>query len=416
MLIENLSTYLGDGLDAESLFTKHSFALGQEVEELMQVLFDRRSVTKKDIRECGLDKLIQKHTGLKCKLIGENEGSPNAYAMFPHLTVDHVAHLEKEQKEMLRDYFEVKAPKKPVFGWVDIKNGRIGGDFLKIDHIIGLDVGFFSRDRNFTAAEITAIILHEVGHLFYWYAALSWSMSSNYYMEFLAKRVFNQQDPKERILIATTGQLRNGDLKEIDEIANASSLDQIRLVMFNNNLEATNSALGINVYDHRGWEFLADKYAARAGYGAPLASGLRKMYKEFGEQPSSVLENIFQAVAVTFCAILMAPLVLLLLNIFNFQENIYDDNKKRLEIIRKQLIELMGEAVDPADRKMLLKQIDQVGTLIKDMPDDSRTVFEFLQGQFGPTGRKLQRSLTTQKLLEHFANSELRVAAERLKQ
>lgn len=416
MLIENLSKHLGDGLDAEGMFWNAAFDLGKEIEEEMQRMLDMRRVKRADIRASKLPKLIEKHVGIKCRWLGENEGEANAYALRPTMTNDHVAYLEDYMKNFMREVNEgADYPKKPVYGWVDLKNGRIGGMFSEFEHTCGLDVAFF--DDGYTARQITAIILHEIGHLFYFYAALSWRLSTNYYMDFVAKKVFGLQKEEERILYLTRAQLENNDIKDIDEIAKSKSLEQIQVILFKNNLESTNSALGINVYDHRGWEFLADKYATRAGYGADLGQSLEKMYRDFKakEDIKTEWQKYFETVLAVWVIVMFSPLIVFGLLTANLQEEIYDSPKRRIEVIRKQIIEMLKEAPDKKTRDFAMGQINRLDKVLATHPEDKMPALVFLQAHFGMFGgRKRHRSLTTQKLLEHFANSELRVAAERL--
>ncbi|CAH0448060.1 hypothetical protein SM033_00236 [Vibrio phage vB_VpaM_sm033] len=416
MNVFDFDNILGDGLDQESMLKfKHS-NLGPELEKEINLLRTRSTVRKKDVENSELAKIVFDHTGIRNK-VKAMAGEYNAYAMFPTLSADHVFYDTYDNKQMVKDYFRVKSPEEAVVGWVDVKAGRIGGYFSEIMHEQGIGLEFFNNSQ-FDTKEIVAIMLHEIGHLFYYYHKLSFMRSANYYMDHLAKELDEIKDPEKRIAYATKKQLKKGDVKSLKEISQAKDKSQITIILHNDILEEAGSDLGINNYDTRGWEYLADRYANSMGYGDYVVSGLDRMYQIYGIRNTSKWVNaIIQTFVLIILTVYTAGVVpLLLLTLVDHQRPVYDDPKKRFEVIRKDMIgQLRLLPIDDKEKPKIIRRIQNIDEVLNRMEPDTMDVFQFLQSHFGPRGRKVYRHTTVQKTLEHFANSELRLRAERLR-
>lgn len=416
MSIFNFGSLMDDGLDQESMLSFLRSKLGPRIEAEISALRERSKVRLKDIDRSDLVKIVFEETGIRSKIKGIS-GEYNAFAMFPTLSADHVFYDTYDNKEVVRDYFNIKKPEEARIGWVNIKAGRIGGYFSEIMHEMGIGQEFFN-DSRFTDAEITGIMLHEIGHLFYYYHKLTFVRSTNYYMDHLAKEASEIKDPEQRIAFLTKKQLKRGDLKSMSEYKNAQNKEQIMIIMHSDLLEEAGSDLGINNYDTRGWEYLADRYANSQGYGDSVASGLNKMYDIYGMQKNTprwahILTQTITLLALTVFTYGIAPLIIL--GLIDTLRPVYDDPRKRFEVIRKDMIgQLRLLEMDPKEKAKIIKKIDNMDDILKDYGPDMMGVFEFLQATFGPSGRKRYRHMNVQKTLEHFANSELRLRAERL--
>lgn len=403
-----------DELDAESIGYQRNSQFGVELEAEINRLRNLKVKTAREWRESNLAAIIKKYTRLKAKLVLD-EGE-NAWAMIPSMTAESGAALTKEYKEMLAQHGFNKKPEKPVIGTVDIKRGIVGGDFEKYSHTIGMGAGFLNN-KLFTDAEITGILLHEIGHVMYYYFYLAYSMSTNYYLDYVCKHAITIPREEERIAYLTKAQLRSGDLEHIEEAARQKNLDQMRIIVHTDLFEDTSSMLGNSAYDHRGWEFLADNFATAHGYGTGVASGLRKVYELYGVMPqtsSRLAGLLFFVIAGFATAGLLFLFGAVLLATCDLQHETYDTLRKRFEAIRKNLIGHLREA-PPEDRKAIIRQINIMEDNLDGVEEETPNVLVWMQQTFGPSGREKYRNTQVQQHLEHFANSEARLLAERFK-
>lgn len=412
---EEMGSYFGDGFDTESLWSKSE--LGPRLEAELKRMRANGRIGKKDLVRSDFIKIVKEETGITARFKYQSgDNNMDLWVMTPVMDANHVFLGARGQSVNYQEYVGVKGPEEAKLGFVDFKNGRIGGWFSEIMHDIGVGEWFMNDHKTFTAGELVGGILHELGHVFYFYAMLDYAMSTNYYMDFLAKEAFMQPTPEKRVAFLTEKQLRKGDLKRLDEAKTATTQDQLSIVLFKEATDNAKSQLGLPAYDMRGWEFLADRFAIQQGYGNQVSSFIYKIEDWVGDL-NQLSNNRWLSVLVTVLCILASliyfPVTLLVLASFDLQFDIYDKTKQRHKVIRKGIIQNL-KYVDEKDKKEILRQVDEMDKRLLKYGEDQRGLWEFLQATFGPTGRKKYRSITTQKLLEHFANSELRVAAERL--
>ena len=122
---------------------------------------------------------------------------------------------------------------------------------------------------------------------------------------------------------------------------------------------------------------------------------------------------LINIVLIAFSAGFFAVLILLILMLTDQHQEMYDNPRKRFEVLRKDLIARLKGVSDPVAKKRILDNLDEMQGVISLYGKEFR-LYAFLQGTFGPVGRGRYRHKTSQQLLEEFANSELNVAAARL--
>jgi hypothetical protein len=407
----------GDDLDAENIDWQKNNPLGPELEAELENLRGAGRVRLKDVKDSRINDIIFKHTGIKSVTVGMPDDY-NAYAMWPSLTSDHPFLEDQGTKGLHRQHVSGGKPKAPFVGGVNTKMGRLTGDFSKIHHEMGIGMPFLN-DKRFDVKEIVAIMLHEIGHLFTYYSHLLQILTTNYHMKETVERAFEIKDEEQRIAFCTKAQLKRGELSSMDEIGKAKSKEQLQVIFFNDILKDSNSELGSDLYSHRGWEYLADRFATRHGYGDQIVSGLARMYDIYGVVNPADTWGYRIVQFVFFAFLTMAyGLSLLILALTDQQQKVYDDPKKRFQVVRKGVIENMKATnASKEDIREMLRQINRIDEIVNKMEDDLPSSFEWLQRTFGfIRGREQYRNITTQQLLEHFANSEFRVQAERFNQ
>lgn len=392
--------------------------------------FREGPATTKALRACGLQEAIKECSGLTTEL--EIVSEMNAAVLFPKSLRNHPFF-----EEYMREYVSTGHERKDVkqigkfSAGVDLRTGKVHGTIADHKHEIMIGLPIIGKGSGFSTRSVAAIIMHEVGHLFTFYEYANRVSSTNFLLTDIVDRVIKEPDTRQKMLIikeATQEGLLRGGEKALLE---AKTMDQARVVAYNTEVNRSRSDLGIDIYDIRAWEQLADQYASRFGLGRDLIAGLNKMEKDYGYEKvvtwSQVASQcVFIVIGSAFSVLALTTLwtawlgALFLLGIGlafcgEAQARVYDDPRKRFEVIRKEMIARLKTAPTKEIRKATIADIDAVDLIIADYQDGYGAI-EFIQQRFYPSGRKTYRSIQSQQLLEDFANSELLLAASRLEQ
>lgn len=408
-----------DGLDAEAISHQFSSNLGPRLEELFKDLFatydKNSSVMKRKLK--GFEEIFMDECGILVN-VSEDREHFGHFVIRPLLNENHIFNTDEFQKIMVKDMNRDMHTKVKVFkGDVDLKNAKLSGDFSKIEHEMNLSIEQMVYDK-FGVKEAVAVTLHELGHLFTYYEYLMFATSANYLMQNFAEELFEIKDEKTRLRLCHETNFNGMKIINTELVANAQSEDAMKVVLFSDIIEQNKSNLGINLHDMVGYERLSDQFVTRMGYGRYLVTGLDKLEDSWngGVSKKNHVTPWPVLVIVTLTSPFWAPAFLalsgLLLAVIDFQAKTYDDPKKRLQLVKKEMIG-RAKIAEGNEKKEILDSLKIVESIINEY-DDKQGAFEWLQSRFGPSGRGAYRSITTQKLLEEFANSDLHLAAMRL--
>lgn len=429
------------GMEAIDFQPKKEF--GMAIEEELERLLGSGRVTKKAIAESNLAKIIEDFTGMPVKMVGET--GYDAYMNFENVMNKNHPLIEGFIREFLTDSSTLVdyGKMKHQLITVDLRRGYIHNLRDDVKHIIGLGTGFFEKRSNINMKEVTAIMLHEIGHWFSYYEFLSRQLSTNAVMLDVTQRIMRIDDPQKRILAVSELRKEGIDNKALDELDNVASEKEAMVLILSEEVKQARSELGIDIYDITQWEKLADQYCARWGYGRYVVTGLDKLYAETGTGTRAgaivnlVTSTIFAlslvsgafantAVAITSLitgsfgvaavAALYAILAIGLLGLLGDPGWIYDDNKVRFDNVKKQLIARLKETDDKKEVRVLLNDIQAIEDIAnRTFNDDDFNMFKLIGRRLGViNNRRNWRALESQRIMEYFANSELNIAAARL--
>lgn len=227
--------------------------------------------------------VIKKYTGINVVISAEYK----CFAMMPpdlnknHTLIDNIHRRFYENKEL-------KKQKGTIEALVDIKNFRIGGAFQDVKVELFLDPAMMwgtglSHHIALTPAEVSAVILHEVGHMFSYFALAAHTYSINLPMLGTLNRIANTPDTEKVEIILKEWNDSDNTLTKVDvkELANKDK-QVIVTALVSNQVKDTKTLMKQREYEEVNAEHLADKFAVRCGAGAEVTTALNKIFTIYG--------------------------------------------------------------------------------------------------------------------------------------
>lgn len=410
----------------EAIDFQYNALFFRELTAKIQAIRDSGDYSDEELKKSGIDALIKEHTGISCTVKVDKEfRGYNAYVYPPQLDKNHplLNYWRRHVGGSADGLAAIKAAGKAVEGLVDLKRGRVAGVFANIPIRIYITIDLLRDSYNrFTASEVAAILLHEIGHVFTYFEFIVMTLTTNHALEAVSRALLSTHDKeyKVRIVKEASKQL-NAPLDDPEALAESTNATVIHTVILESKLRGMRSSLGSDIYDQRSWEYLADQYATRHGAGRELATALDKISRIYGD-PSvlpSTLHVIIEAYKVVVfigmsLTLFLLPVVILLM--INPLVGDYDRHGERLTRIRQQLVEaLKNRRLSKIYRDQLLEDIKAIDQLLAKVKDKS-TLLEAIWKYLVPAGRKQWKQTVIQKELEELAANDLFVAAARLQQ
>ena len=326
--------------------------------------------------------------------------------------------LSKDEKDHFSklDKFPFKS------GYIDQKNMRIGGDFLDLKRLKLSFSPVFLDEMDFTVPQMTAILLHEIGHILMELSSLvTFREGSSILRESLSKKtngsmeklVFNM----ERNTNVFSGNI-DGNLSTMKD--NKMLPFKLIEIIAKTYLNDIPGAIDGDLDKER----MADNIAVKCGYGTELFYALDKLTTMRGNEVSTTGElikkrlKIYVTTIVTVAAIAFAYLTLnvilacslygfALLVIWGRSEDRHLANRDlnfRLETIYLNVINKLKNSKDKKEHKVLM------GDLIKMRKTLNK---HFKNRNFIPTDTMNKQDKNIRNL-ELLANNELFVQSVRL--
>lgn len=336
---------------------------------------------------------------------------------------------DREQNKIIRQINEKT-------GTVNLQTAKLTGIFSEYEHPLYINFVALVKMYDMTAAEITAVMLHELGHGFYccYYSA--------------------RMDQTNQVLASIWRNLtgtEHGDLeyiyKELKDITPDVKKEEIDRVLNGNRVVAGAAWFKIAVqivksqmlndkYDETGFEQRADNFAARFGYGKPLVLSLDKLFHGSPEKSTAILTfvQILNAaftlgmIAMIFL-VLIPPLAItgiyfaflswfiLLLNKEDNQSYTYDKLKQRYVRLRQDLIDQLKNTKLHRDKvKELLDGVYAMDESIKETRNVNLFSNRLANLLWRAGAKKILTSVEDQQLMEALASNDLFLRAAELQQ
>lgn len=227
--------------------------------------------------------VIKKHTGINVVISAEYK----CFAMMPpdlnknHTLIDSIFRQYYDNKEL-------KKQKGTIEAFVDIKNFKIGGAFKDVKVELFLDPAMMWDTSHayrvaLTPAEVSAVILHEVGHMFSYFALAAHTYSINLPMLGTLNRIANTPDTEKVEIILKEWNDSDNTLTKVDVKELAGKDKQVIVTaLVSNQVKDTKTLMKQREYEEVNAEHLADKFAVRCGAGAEITTALNKMFVVYG--------------------------------------------------------------------------------------------------------------------------------------
>ena len=410
--------------------------LGEGIEEVLTSLRSYNRVTQATVISSKLAEVIKTHTGLTFNFIIED--MINMYVYPPDINKNNVM-LNQAERWIYENIDGERLLKSQSFinGVVDLKNGKVTGDFTKLNLTMGIGEPFLYKYSEFTIQESTAIILHEIGHAFVYLEMLTRLMKSNYIMLESSKRLMKAETKEQRLKILN--EVESGldiKIKDKNDLAETKKkADVYQTVILQEDIVYSESNYGFNIYDTRAFEQLADNFAARHGYQRALATGLDRMYSMFGDRaymhPAwNLVLNIVQFLSYVCVAaeivIMIASgtlaaitgiiygftWIMLLIGIGNPLKYDYDPLEYRVIKLRQQVNDALKDRTLPIhQQKKLIDDAKVIDDVLSKMYLDNVTFYDWLWKTLNPFQWKNVKEVNLQYKLEEMLNNSMYSAA-----
>ncbi len=335
-------------------------------------------------------------------------------------------------------------------GYIDLKNSVVSGIFSTYKHTLYMNIYNNVKVELFTPGEMTAIMLHELGHAFTWYEYSDRLESTNQVMQ----TILSELSKKEKNLTYIYRELEGSfklSKEEIDDIVNTPSGIILGYKIFNVMIKEYTSQLPVDKYNETSSEQLADQFANRFGYGRELVCALDKLAKKhpgttFGRVISTVTIGVLLTVAVTsfltfilvtlfsaspmlgllfgigvgianiptaIAAIIFGSIVgivfLIIAKIFNITGHMtYDQGVERYKRIRNDLISLLKvQGLHLEDKQSIINDVNNIDNIIKNPSIKPGLVDSIIEGATNLFRKEAVNDIKIQRLLEELASNDL---------
>lgn len=407
----------------------HQFdsTFGKELEAEFQKFRSKIQVTKKDLRESNISKLIYDNVGITTELSVTPEF--NAWVCVPDLDRNNVI-LQEWRREWFRnkDAEDLLITRPEINGIVNFKTAKVSGDYSKLN--IGITVGdvFLNKYSPISVPEAVAILMHELGHVFVYFEMLARLTKTNYVMTESIKQLITSTTKEQRILILKeTEKALDVKIDKKEKVAQGQhSTELYATIILTAEIKQAKNQLGVNIYNSRAFEQLADNFATRQGYGRAVATGLDKLNRtDFNKATISPVTNLVLNICTCIkkvfwiggllsvggpggiiCGSLLFLLNLLVLTT-NPLDTTYDTPKVRALKIKHQITDALKSPNIPENLKIKYLEDYKVVDEIVNNYNYNKGIWETFYPIFLSNGKRDKTEIQINEELETLLNNDL---------
>jgi hypothetical protein len=397
----------------------------------------------KELRE-ELSAVINSRLNIKVEIITNQYLAatiPNVYVPHNPVIRDDIRFIYETWTEIGGQELITKLKNKTVVGSVDTKNARVSGWFSQQECPVFIDFyTLFSRHKQ-TVPEVTAIILHELGHVMKGIIFCANINSTNQVLGDIARNISGSGHGDVKYVYSKIKSIYPEATMEIAEGLCSGNRVVMNVSAYRTFVGATKTLMNNSTYDRTTYEAMSDQFATRFGYGLSLITALEKFEGRYSEYEASVdmyesvksalLFTCFTSLACFALVMVPAPAArifgLLIGTMFSFLTKIlidtqrpstkdmtYDNIRDRYMRIRNQIVELIKDPELSTDVKSsLLNEISAIDIIIEDKKV-FRSSLERLAAAVIPSDRKAVVSIQQQREIEDMIANDIFVSAQRL--
>ena len=404
-------------VSVEQINVNHKSKLATEVYSRVKKAYADKDNNTLSVKEflADIQEIIRRNTKIKVSL-GLRQDSFNFSAAMVNIAGNHSS---VNKNPVVRTPLFQKDPLvlKYIKGSVDLTKVQVEGTFTEIPAYLIIGDGamdFWDDD------EFTAMILHEVGHLFWAFATIGDYVWMSYYLQEGVEVMLGTRADKYSVKGMTLKQLTdNVDKETAQEIKKDPSVTTVRKAI-------------IELYTDtgRGWissvsdanslkrdEQLADWFASRLGFGLPLARAVTRISSTQKSRRIEWLRSVAVIPTLLIPGINIATISWVSYQFMRHSDisSSYDNPVERARKMRRDTISQLTYVKDPKRKKQLLDDIEAFDKLMKPLYEMPVTV-EIVGMLLSPKRRRNQQHLRLERQLETFLNNDLFVTHSKLQQ
>ena len=293
-------------------------------------------------------------------------------------------------------------------------------------------------NQKLTVQEITAVLLHELGHGFYACEYSNRLDTNNQVLANVSEEMFSKKENKDLVYIYKELKKINEDVKEsdIEDIINGKNIIP-SLTFFKIVIGSVKSNISNDKYNETSFEQLADNFSNRFGYGRPLVSGLQKIigYSRGLEYALLItttiqflinLKDIFKILLLTIATPTATLILTLVYLIFLFlvvmffigegrKDYTYDNIIRRYKRIRNDIVEeLKDQSLNKESVTLITDTISEIDKVLLNMilPEN---VYKKITDIVLPHHYKAKGSINEQQLMEDLISNDIFIKSIQLK-
>lgn len=399
--------------------------------ELINAISECREEGKFDDKR--FSDIIKRHTNLTVKVnLDVMSPQPNAYVIPPKLDKNHP--MINEYRRMFAQNTDgvnaINFAGGGVIGGVDFEAGKVSGVFAKLVSEIYITKGAFDRygSLTLTPAELTGMLIHEVGHVMVYFATLGQTFRTAFILDGFVREAMKVNEPSARFKLMKEFEEETGvTISDKNTVSESENAGAITTVILSDIVESSRSQFGTTLYDMRSWESLSDQYAARQGCSADLATALDKLMVIY--EPMyyrGTFKYLMVEIGKALGILLLVTANLLLMNIIGLlvvfvmlsaspHEREYDNPHERLTKLRNELIaQLKTKNIANERSDSLLADIETINRVMENIKD-RHSFFEKFWLVISPYTRRQVKMGKEIQELEKLVNNDIFVEAAKLK-
>lgn len=322
---------------------------------------------------------------------------------------------------------------------IDLENATVTGPLVdELQFELELCSGLFGgANVELTPEEITALVLHEVGHMFSVFMTFGDYIYLNYLLSEGIEVLLGKKTNRYKLEVLNTTYLAKlvDDPELAKRLANSPTEEDIRrAVLTSHRLMPRHHLSSADSYSSmKRSEQLADLFASRMGFGRPAATCLDKVNRASGgrylRSRSGFIFVELAKLLTGVAAMAVFPILPHVSGLYalgliaagfsdtdGLHDSPYDNDAERIIKIRKDLVAQFKQfEKEPSMRAKLDADIKVIDKLLADY-NQHRTLFEYVMQMFSSDRRRRHQVHKQEETLEKLLNNDLFLQAYRISQ
>lgn len=364
---------------------------------------------------------------------------PNFFIPHNPITSDYFRNYAAGQKN-LPGAKEIAKMVDKNLGTVSLQDATVSGWFSEQTSPIFINFRMLYKDYKLSPAEVTAVVLHEIGHIFNAIAFLNRQHTTNRVLSDLAQYLSsNKEKPDVDYVYREVKKLDEDASRDIAEGLISGNAPVMGVTLYRLAVGTMNSLLPDDTYDRVQFESNSDVFATRFGYGEAIVTGLEKIEAVYPEKDMEsfrsvsiikfglmttffIFFSIFSFMTgAAFIGALYSAFSMLMVWVLGIitgargKFKIYDSIRDRYMRVRNQIVEnIKDPTIDGELKANLLEQIAKVDAVLENKQNSTFFADSFMD-TFNPRDRRAKKSIENQQKIEAMVANDLFVQAARLR-